>query len=113
ALSALQDAIDFMVDRPPSGFSIGFAYGPLNEMLDGGPLLAACLGPTLDAAMALARMARSGEVLMEPGLVRASGGELLVRGARVATIGEQRVRGLKLDLAHPQRSLECENIARL
>ncbi len=113
SLEALQDAIDFIIDRPPRGFSIGFSYGPLKEVVDGGPMLAACLGPAVETAVALARMARVGEVLIEPSLVRASGAELLVQGARVATLGSTRIRGLKLDLAHPQRSLECESVARL
>src|SRR5690606_36577662 len=62
ALEGLQDAIDFLVDRPPKGFGIGFAHGAITEILDGGPLLAACLGPTIERAVALARMARAGEV---------------------------------------------------
>lgn len=113
SLEALQDAIDFIVDSPPRGVGSGFAYGPLTEMLDGGPMLAACSGPTVDRAVSLARMARAGEVLVEPALVKASGGELLVKGGRVATIGSSKLRGLKLDLSHPQRSLECESVARL
>lgn len=113
AIEALQDAIDFVVDHPHVGFSVGFAYGKLNELLDGGPLLAACYGPAIDSAIQMARMARAREVLVEPALVKASGGELLVQGAKVATMGDQRVRGFKLDLAHPQRSLECESVARL
>lgn len=112
-IEGLQDAIDFIVDRPHVHFSIGFAYGVLHEVVDGGPMLAACLGPVIESAMSLARMARAGDVLVEPGLVKASGGELLVQGARVATIGGVRVRGFKLDLEHPQRSLECESVARL
>lgn len=112
-IEGLQDAIDFIVDRPHAGFSVGFAYGKLSEVLDGGPLLAACHGPAIDGAISMARMARSGEVLVEPALVKASGGELLVQGAKVATMGDQRVRGFKLDLSHPQRSLECESVARL
>ena len=112
-IEGLQDAIDFIVDRPHPSFSVGFAYGSLREVVDGGPMLAACFGPAIDSAMALARMARAGDVLVEPGLVKASGGELLVQGARVATIGSTRVRGFKLDLEHPQRSLECESVARL
>lgn len=112
-VEGLQDAIDFIVDRPHRNFSVGFAYGTLHEVVDGGPMLAACLGPAIDSAMALARMARAGDVLVEPGLVKASGGELLVHGARVATIGSTRVRGFKLDMEHPQRSLECESVARL
>jgi len=112
-IEGLQDAIDFIVDRPHVNFSIGFAYGVLHEVVDGGPMLAACLGPVIESAMSLARMARAGDVLVEPGLVKASGGELLVQGARVATIGGMRVRGFKLDLEHPQRSLECESVARL
>lgn len=112
-VDGLQDAIDFIVDRPHANFSVGFAYGTLHELIDGGPMLAACWGPAIDCAMALARMARAGDVLVDPGLVKASGGELLVQGARVATIGSTRVRGFKLDLEHPQRSLECESVARL
>lgn len=113
SLEALQDAIDFIVDSPAQGVGTGFAYGPLTEVLDGGPMLAVCSGPTVERAVSLARMARAGEVLVEPALVKASGGELLVRGGRVATIGSSKLRGLKLDLAHPQRSLECESVARL
>lgn len=112
-VDGLQDAIDFIVDHPDARFSTGFAYGTLHEVVDGGPTLAACLGPVIESAMALARMARAGDVLVEPGLVKASGGELLVQGARVATIGSNRVRGFKLDMEHPQRSLECESVARL
>ncbi|HEY6722488.1 MAG TPA: hypothetical protein VI197_00615 [Polyangiaceae bacterium] len=112
-IDGLQDAIDFIVDHPHEEFSTGFAYGTLHELVDGGPMLAACLGPVIESAMALARMARAGDVLVEPGLVKASGGELLVQGARVATIGSTRVRGFRLDMEHPQRSLECESVAQL
>lgn len=112
-LDELQDAIDFLVDRPPVSFSTGFVYGESRDLVDGGPLLAACSGPAVDLAVALARMARAGEVLVDPQLVKASGGELLVQGARVATVAGERIRGLKLDLQHPQRSLECENLTLL
>jgi tetratricopeptide (TPR) repeat protein len=83
------------------GFSVGVAEGPLGTLggAVGRPSFA--WGQALVTSWALARVARAGEVLLDPELTAVQTAQLLVRGARIGVLGNARVRGLRLDLRHP------------
>ena len=85
-------------------FSVGIAEGDLHVSVDAGEGVALSLGLGLVRAAGLARIARPGEVLVDPLLDSVASGELLTRGARLGTHGRQRLRGLVLDLQSPWRS---------
>src|SRR5262249_23469327 len=70
-------------------------------------------GPPLVVAVALARIARAGEVLLDPRLPANATGELLTRGSRVELDGGKRVRGLRLDTAQPWRRDAAKQVAKL
>lgn len=104
---AVEDAIELAseeVGGEDAPFGIGIAQGeqePIDEMVAGYTL---SWGPALVRAEALARIAREGEVLVEPNLDPIRTGELLTRGRRLRSLGNERVRGLLLDTDHPWRS---------
>jgi len=87
-------------ESPALGFSIGIAQGELGELAAKGPMSFAW-GPPLVMAWALARVARSGEVLVDPELEAVKDERLMVRGSRIGLLGGSRVRGARLDLRHP------------
>ncbi|MEZ4232465.1 MAG: hypothetical protein R3B89_25020 [Polyangiaceae bacterium] len=103
---AAEDAIEFAseeVNGDDVPFGIGIAQGeqePIDEMVAGYTL---SWGPALVRAEALARIAREGEVLLEPNLDPIRTGELLTRGRRLRALGKDRVKGLLLDSEHPWR----------
>ena len=106
---AMADAIELAVGRGTSdaaatAFTVGVSEGELDEVVAGGPAIVLSLGPGLVRAMGLARIARSGEVLVDPLLELVRSGELLTRGSRLGTFRHQRVRGLVLDVLHPWRN---------
>jgi hypothetical protein len=86
-----------------ASFSVGISEGEVEQLVDGGAGVGLALGPGLARSVALARVARAGEVLVDPLLGAVTTGELLTRGSRLGTSGRQRVRGLLLDLQHPWR----------
>ncbi|MBK7581552.1 MAG: hypothetical protein IPI67_15245 [Myxococcales bacterium] len=87
-------------DSAALGFSVGIAEGPLSEVGGTGRMTYAW-GQCLVMAWALARVARSGEVLLDPAVSAVQDERLLVRGSRIGLLGEARVRGVRLDLRHP------------
>jgi hypothetical protein len=104
----VEDVIDLatgnqIADEVLEAFSIGISQGDVSEVVDAGSGVMLSLGPALTRAAGLARIARAGEVLLDPLLPAVTGGELLTRGSRLGTHGRQRVRGLVLDLFHPWR----------
>jgi hypothetical protein len=82
---------------------LGIAQGEVSPVVDAGVRVALSLGPGLLRATRLSRIARAGEVLLEPTLEAVRAGHLLTRGARLGKFGGQRVRGLRLDLRYPRR----------
>ncbi len=103
---AVEDAIEFASDEVGADdvpFGIGIAQGeqePIDEMVAGYTL---SWGPALVRAEALARIAREGDVLIDPNLDPIRTGELLTRGRRLRALGKERVKGLMLDTQHPWR----------
>ncbi len=94
----------------PPGFSAGIVSGELDVLVNASSQVALASGPALARATALAHVAREGEVLLDPQLVS---GDVLVRGARLGMFGRSRVRGLRLNLAHPWRSVVAEGVSHL
>jgi len=94
----------------PAGFSAGVAADELSVVLGAGSQVALAAGPALERATALAHVARAGEVLVDPAL---GNGEVLVLGARLGMFGRSRFRGLRLDLAHPWRSVVAAGVSHL
>ncbi len=88
-------------DSPALGFSVGIAQGELGSIGGEAGGLTFAWGPPLVMAWALARVARSGEVLLDPEIDAVRDEELLVRGSRIGLLGGARVRGVRLDLRHP------------
>jgi len=108
AADAIEDVVDlvagsWVADEAGGAFSVGVSEGELSEVLEGGASVALSVGPGLSRVAGLARIAREGEVLLDPLLEVVASGELLTRGARLGTHGRQRIRGLVLDAAHPWR----------
>lgn len=83
------------------GFSIGVSQGALGSVGAARDRLELAWGPPLVVAWALARVARAGEVLIDPELEAVREERLLVRGSRIGLLGSARVRGARLDLRHP------------
>jgi hypothetical protein len=108
-VSAIREAIELVTGSPDvedltSTFSVGIGEGEVQVVVDAGDGVALSHGPGLLRALGLARIARSGEVLVDPLLEGVASGELLTRGARLGTYGRQRLRGMVLDLESPWRS---------
>lgn len=103
---SFEDAIDLCADLPPES-AAGLSSAPLACVLPGGSRVALSLGPALSMAVALARIARADEVLVDPQAPVARRGDLLTRGARVGVIGRERFRGLRLDRERPLRPTDA------
>lgn len=99
----LQHLVELLTadDSPALGFSVGIAEGPLGDIGGVGGRMSFAWGPPLVMAWALARVARSGEVLLDPQVEAVQSERLLVRGSRIGLLGESSVRGVRLDLRHP------------
>ncbi len=109
APSAVRDAIQLVVEGSgdedlTSTFSVGIGEGEIGVVVDAGDGVALSHGPGLLRALGLARIARPGEVIVDPLLDGVASGELLTRGTRLGTYGRQRLRGMVLDLQSPWRS---------
>jgi hypothetical protein len=95
---ALEDALELATGEPlPVGLAAGIAQGELQTLVAEGVVIGLGLGPALERASALARTARSGEVLLDPKIPAVAAGDVPTSGARQGTFGKQRVRGLRLD----------------
>lgn len=84
-------------------WAAGLAEGELEPLAPDGARMHLAWGPALLTAASLARIARAGEVLVDGDVRALRAGQLALLGARAATDSGQRVRGWKLDLAHPWR----------
>jgi hypothetical protein len=70
-------------------------------------------GTPLVDAVALARIAAPGEVLVDARVEALSAGELLVVGSKISFDAGRRVRGARLDIRQPWRTASAAQIARL
>jgi hypothetical protein len=70
-------------------------------------------GPPLVEAVALARIAAPGEVLVHASVEGLEAGELLAMGSKISLDSGRRVRGARLDIHQPWRSASAAQIARL
>lgn len=113
-VDAVADAVDLLTEERPDGrFAIGVAEGPLEKVLEGNSKLLLCAGPPLYRAFELAKMAHAGEVLVDPALVARTEGELLSSGGRVRRRDGRVLRGARLDLSFPRRSLLSAQLGEL
>jgi hypothetical protein len=106
--------------KDPSGrdglspWSIAIAQGDMLPFMEGGSLASASWGAPLVVAIALARIARPGEVLIDHDVSAVVSGEILTWGSRVGKDGAHRVRGLVIDARLVFRRDAAEkNIAQL
>jgi exonuclease VII small subunit len=86
---------------PARAWACGLAEGELEPLAPDGGRMHLAWGDALLRAASLARIARSGEVLIDGDVRALRAGQLSLVGARAATDSGQRVRGWKLDLEHP------------
>jgi hypothetical protein len=70
-------------------------------------------GNALVQAVALARIASQGEVLLDSSIEQVKAGVLLVVGSKIATDAGRRVRGARLDVTQPWKADSAAQIARL
>lgn len=95
-------------------FGVGIAQGKLRDLMDRGSLTGLSWGTATVLAEQLARLARPGEVLLDPDLPGARSGELLMSGKRGMELrGGVVVRGLRLDVAIPYRRDALAKVGRL
>ncbi len=120
ALDDVEDAMDLVAEQGseapvPEQFSAGVAQGELEVFLEpeGGSHISLCWGVALVKAMNLSRVARRGEVLVDPAFEAVRIGDLLTLGSRMGQIGSDRVRGLRLDTQHPWRAALLESVVEL
>ena len=113
---AVEDAIEFTVSlvggdgSPPIAFRVGLGVGDLAHLRDPAGFDAFAVGSAHARAIALARIAGDGEVLVDLDLAEARSGALLALGKRVASLqdlaGEgagSRFRAIVLDVREPFR----------
>ena len=82
-------------------WACGMAEGELEPLSPEGQRMHLSWGEALSSAMALARTARAGEVLLDGNLAAAQASRLRTLGVRSGVEGGRRVRGWRLDLASP------------
>ncbi len=98
AWDALYDAVDFLVDAPLAPeLASGLCHGEVRVLYDAGRV-APSVGPPIRLAAEIAELARPGEVLVSPELVRVSG--------RLGTVGEAGRRPGRPDVAASILDLE-------
>jgi hypothetical protein len=90
-------------------WSTGIAEGSLEELGHG----KLAWGTPLVDAVALARVADAGEVLVDGGVACLQSGELLIVGKRISLDAGRRVRGARLDVRQPWKRESAAQIARL
>ncbi len=88
---------------PEQAWACGLAEGEIEALALDGARMQLAWGEALLVAASLARVAKPGEVLVDADVRALRGGQLALHGARAASDSGQRVRGWKLDLAHPWR----------
>jgi hypothetical protein len=92
-------------------WSSGLAEGELEPLAPDGARMQLAWGRALLSAASLARIARSGELLVDGDVRALRAGQLTLLGARAATDAGQRVRGWRLDLEHPWKRAVVESAA--
>jgi hypothetical protein len=97
-----------------AAWSVGLAQGEL-ERLNGDAMRGSELawGPALVAASALSSVAQAGEIVCAQSVRALRAGELLTAGTRIAREGGVRVRGMRLDPAHPWRRQAVEELSHM
>ena len=86
---------------PERAWGSGMAEGELEPLAPDGARMQLAWGEALLSAASLARIAKSGELLIDGDVRALRAGQLSLLGARAATDAGRRVRGWKLDLEHP------------
>ena len=94
-------------------FSVGIAQGEMQPLMEAGSLALPSWGPPLVRAISLARVARAGQVLIDPDMPCVAGGELLAGGSRAGKDAGRRVRGVVLDGHQLWRRDAAANVKRL
>jgi hypothetical protein len=82
-------------------WACGIAEGELEPLSTEGQRMHLAWGEALSSAMALARVARAGEVLMDGSLAASQTNALAILGVRSGAEGGRRVRGWRLDVVNP------------
>src|SRR5262249_18068106 len=87
-------------------FCVGISQGMMNGVGEGGSLAVLSWGRPLVVAVSLSRIARPGEVLIDPDLPAVTRGDLLFTQTRIAMDwGGKRARGHVLDIVEPWRRI--------
>lgn len=115
----LDEALSFAIEHAHNKqsdlrMSVGVAQGKLRDLADRGSLAGLSWGTATVLAEQLARLARPGEVLIDPELPGARSGDLLITGKRAVELRPGViVRGLRLDVAVPYRRDALAKVGRL
>jgi hypothetical protein len=104
-------ATDTTDEKEP--WACGIAQGPMEELAPQGERAQLAWGTALVNAVALARVADRGEVLLDSSVEGLRSGNLLVTGSKIATDARRRVRGARLDVQQPWKAMSAAQIARL
>src|SRR5690349_3096964 len=79
---AVEEIIELLTgDSLPNGYAAGVAHGAVEAVLDAGYEVALAAGPGLSRAQALSRVARTGEVLLDPTLAGVESRAILTLGS--------------------------------
>lgn len=101
ALVLVGQATDEAAQTPElAAFAIGISQGTMTVLAEVSPFGALGFGTPLVVASALAKIARPGEVLLDPEMPAVAQGELPTYGMSAGAAGKLRVRGLVLDPLH-------------
>lgn len=95
------------------GFRVGIAHGPMDNLCEGTLTEVLSWGTPLLVSVSLARVARPGEVLLDPKIVASRPGEMLLSGMRVAMDSGRKVRGARLDVRQPWRKQAARRVSTL
>jgi hypothetical protein len=93
-------ALAMSADASGEAFMVGVSQGEISVVGEGGSFASLSWGPPLVAAVALARDAKSGEVLLDPALVSARGPELVKLGWAVRTDRTRELAGVGVWTLH-------------
>src|SRR5262249_5461109 len=102
AVEDLEEAVELAVSgrdarEGPAPLGVAIAQGDMVPLAEAGSHAVLSWGPPLVRAIALARLARRGEVLIEPEIPSVAAGEVLTLGSRAGKDGGRRVRALVID----------------
>lgn len=104
----LEDAIEFVAGEEVAparqSMSAGISQGELLCFLESRGAVELARGRVVSRSLALARLARAGEILVDADLEAVVRGDLLTSGSRTACVGGKELRGQLLDIDEPWRS---------